>query len=109
MIGSMLGRAGVVEVIRNEHALFDCYLEGLRAAGWRGERDDIRRGYFCQFGHYLASTVGLMPVMLEHGDWPRVDIEARFGASWDEIPDLLAEVVATYPAYLEEVQGLAER
>ena len=38
-----------------------------------------------------------------------LDDEARFEASWDEIPDLLAEAVAKYPIYLEEVQGLAER
>ena len=109
MIGSMLGRAGLVDVIRNERALFDCYFEGLRATDWKGERDDVRRGYFCQFGHYLVSTVGLMPVAVEHGDWPQAIMEARLEASWDEIQDMLSQVIATYPAYLAEVTELAER
>ena len=74
MIGSMLGRAGVVQVARNERVLFDCYVEGLLLSGWRGSRDDVRRGYFCQFGHYLVTTVGLMPVVLANmngrrGSW----------------------------------------
>ena len=109
MIGSMLLRPGLLEVMRNERALFDCYLEGLEASGWKGERDDIRRGYFCQFGHYLASSVGLMPAAVEHGDWPQAIIEDRFEASWDEVQDLIAQVIATYPAYLAEVTELAER
>lgn len=109
MIGSMLGRAGLVEVIRHECALFDCYFEGLRASGWKGKRDDVRRGYFCQFGHYLISTVGLMPVAVHHGDWPQAIMESRLEASWEEIQDLLAQVIATYPAYLAEVTELAER
>ena len=109
MIGSMLFRAGLLEVIRNERALFDCYLEGLRATGWQGERDDIRRGYFCQFGHYLVSSIGQMPVAVEQGEWPVAAVEARFEASWDEIQDLIAQVISTYPAYLAEVTELAER
>ena len=109
LIGSMLGRAGLVDVIRNERALFDCYFEGLRSSGWKGERDDIRRGYFCQFGHYLVSTVGLMPVAVEHGDWPQAVMERRLEAPWEAIQDMLAQVIATYPEYLTEVTELAER
>jgi len=109
MIGSMLLRAGLLEVLTNERALFDCYLEGLLASGWRGEHDDIRRGYFCQFGFYLVSAVGLMPVAVEHGDWSQAAMEERYAASWDEIQDLIAQVIATYPAYLAEVTELAER
>ena len=109
LIGSMLIRAGLVEVINNERALFECYFEGLQASGWKGERDDIRRGYFCQFGHYLVSSVGMLPVAVEHGDWPQAIMEARLEASWDEIQDLISKVIATYPAYLAEVTELAER
>jgi hypothetical protein len=109
MIGSTLIRAGLVEVIRNERALFDCYFEGLQASGWKGERDDIRRGYFCQFGHYLVSTVGLMPVAVEHGDWPKAVMERRLEAPLEVIQDMLAQVIATYPEYLAEVAELAER
>jgi hypothetical protein len=109
MIGSMLGWAGVVEVVRNERALFDCYIEGLLLSGWRGSRDDVRRGYFCQFGHYLVTTVGLMPVVLANNEWPQGVLERRYQTNRDHIADLLSQVTAMYPLYIEELQALARR
>ena len=55
------------------------------------------------------SSIGLMPVAVEQGEWPVAVVEARFEASWDEIQDLIAQVISTYPAYLAEVTELAER
>jgi hypothetical protein len=109
MIGSMLGRAGLLEVARNERALFDCYVEGLTASGWHGNRDDVRRGYFCHYGHYLATTVGLMPVVHTYDEWPRDEMEYRLGADWDSFPELYEPVYAMYPDYIEELQALAAR
>jgi hypothetical protein len=109
MIGSMLGWSGAIDVVRNERGLFDCYTEGLLRSGWRGSRDDVRRGYFCQFGHYLVTTVGLMPVVLANNEWPQEVLERRYQTSIDHIPDLLSQVIATYPLYMEELEALAQR
>jgi hypothetical protein len=109
MIGSALGRVGLLTIARNERALFGCYVDGLRASGWRGNVDDVRRAYFCQYGHYLASTLGLMPVIFAFDEWPRAEIELRMRARWEEVPDLIAPVIAMYPAYIAELQALAAR
>lgn len=109
MIGSMLGRAGLLEVARNERALFDCYMQGLAAAGWTGNRDDVRRAFFCHYGHYLATTVGLMPVVFVNEEWPRAEVEFRMQAPWDELPKLISPIISLYPAYIEELRELAAR
>jgi hypothetical protein len=111
--GAMIGSAftwgtGVAEVARHEGDLFEAYLAGLKAGGWRGNRDDVRRGYFCQFGHYLATGIGLMPVLMAHEIWPRADMEKRLGVPGDEIGDLLAPIVAMLPRYVEELRALAD-
>jgi hypothetical protein len=111
--GAMIGSAftwgtGVAEVARHEDELFEAYLAGLKAGGWRGTRDDVRRGYFCQFGHYLATGIGLMPVLMAYEIWPRADMEKRLGVPADEIADLLAPIVAMLPRYVEELRALAD-
>ena len=106
--GSVIGSAitwgrGAMDVARNEQALFDCYLDGLRAAGWRGERDTVRRGYMLHYGSYVLGTA-ILPAFLKQFDRERVELRAE--AKWEEIPALNAPLVELIPGLLEELAEL---
>jgi hypothetical protein len=111
--GAMIGSAftwgpGVAEIAENERYLFSEYMTGLKAGGWRGNEGDLRRGYFCQFGHYLLTGIALMPVLVDRNVWPRADLEKRFGVAWQDLADLVAPITALLPSYVAELRALAE-
>jgi hypothetical protein len=91
------------EVARHERDLFEHYYEGLLSSGWRGERDDIRRGYLLHYGLYLLGTT-ILPLTLKRFD--RVRTERRFDVPVEELPALAAGIVDLIPAYLDELPQL---
>lgn len=106
MIGSAISWGGdAVEIARQERALFARYHDGLRAGGWRGEHDDLRRGYLTHFGHYLLG-LAMMPSSLRK--YSRKRVEQRMGALWDEIPAQLTGIIDEVPSYLKELRTLLE-
>lgn len=112
--GALIGSAftwgkDVAEVARHERDLFETYLSGLVASGWRGNRDDVRRGYYCHFGHYLLTGIALLPVTVAHNVWPPGAMEKRFGVRTVEMADLVAPIIAMLPGYVEELRELADR
>lgn len=104
---------GFAEVAERERELFDCYLEGLRVSGWTEPREDIRRGYFGQFGYYLV-TLALLPAMQRLGSTPgsgilpKATLEKRFQMPFEDIQPAAARLVRLFPAYVEEIRGLLE-
>ncbi len=90
--------------------LFEQYLEGLSTGGWAGDREDVRRAFFGQFGTYLMA-VGTAPRFLAEADEDesarlRNFVEKRFQTAYDDIPDLLAPVISHFPRYVEEASRL---
>ncbi len=79
--GSMIGSAitwgrRAMDVARNEGTLFEGYLDGLRAAGRRGERDTVRRGYLLHYGSARARHRQL-PAFLKKFNRARVELRAE--------------------------------
>ena len=106
MLGSAItwGR-NFVAVAQQERELFEAYFEGLGAAGWRGARDDVRRGYMAHYGFYLLG-MAMAPVMLKR--YPRAGVEMRMQAKWEEVPALVAGLIDIIPSYLEELPRLLD-
>jgi hypothetical protein len=107
--GSVIGSAcswgrEAAAVARNERGLFELYLMGLTDAGWRGDRDDVRRGYLLHFGFYLLSTA-ILPAFTKH--FPRSMAERRRGMPFDEIWAHDAPIIDLLPGFIDELQALA--
>lgn len=110
LIGSALSWGpGIAEIARHERELFEAYLAGLRAGGWRGNRDDVRRGYFSQFSQYFFNFAAMTPVILSNEIWPPGVVEERLQVGIEEVPALVAPIVARLPAYVDELRELAAR
>jgi hypothetical protein len=109
MIGSAIawGRDGAV-VAQNERALFDRYLEALALAGCDASVGDIRRGFFGQYSGYLCFAAAI-PALLVDEVFPIALLEQRFNAPVEEIPRLVAGIVALLPQYVEELRQLGAR
>jgi len=69
-----------------EATAFEGYLEGLRDAGWRGDRQQVRLGYTAASLHYFIGTTAMaVPMILDenlHG-W----FQQSFGHPVDEVLD----------------------
>jgi hypothetical protein len=93
------------EVAASERQLFESYLEGLAAAGWTGNRRDIRRAFLGQYCTYLF-YVAMVPATRTTGYFRREFLEQRYQATWDEIPTLQRPVVQLIPSYIDELKTL---
>lgn len=107
LIGSALtfGMEEARQIAENERAVFDSYVSGLQSAGWAGELDNVRLGFFAQFAGYLV-LVGAFPARFEQLTERRDFIEKRFGAPLEDMPDHVAPVIALIPGYVEELTQL---
>lgn len=103
---------GIDEAImvgQSEPAIFEAYMDGLKASGWSGTRNDVRRAFFTHLPMYLA-WAALLTDGIRSGranarrDW----VEARRGASFEEIPEKMAPIVALIPGYVSELRQLLE-
>jgi hypothetical protein len=92
---------------QNERAIFDSYVNGLKTAGWNGDVDEIRLGFFCQFGGYLTA-LGYVPINLETYRPRQEWIEKRFGVPFDELVPHIAPIIALIPGYTEELRQLLD-
>lgn len=106
--GSVIGSAitwgrRAMDVARNEGVLFDCYLDGLRTAGWRGDRDAVRRGYLLHYGSYFLGTA-IFPAFLKQFNRSRIELRAE--AKWEELPAINAPLVELIPGLLQELEEL---
>lgn len=106
-IGSTLTwGADFMRAVEAERELFESYCEGLRAGGWRGKPDDVRRAALAQMAAYLLISV-LSPVVLANGgSWVRGFLEGRFGLPQEEICLRLAALVDVLPGYADEIETL---
>ena len=110
-VGVLIGSAltyGVDEaetVSPNERIIFDSYMSGLRSAGWDGEVDHVRLGFFLQFGGYL-STLSSLPARIDELGDRRAWLEHRQGAPIEELPAQIAPTVALIPKYTDELKQL---
>jgi hypothetical protein len=96
-----------VSVAQRERELFDCYLTGLADAGWRGNLDDVRRGYFCLFGFYVGATLtNPLNVMGADKFLARSFLEKRYGMPMEELPAAAAPIVDLVPAWTREIDSL---
>lgn len=96
-----------VAVAQRERELFDSYVRGLESVGWRGEVDDIRRGYFCLFGFYTMATL-TMPLNVIGADkfLARSFLEKRYGIAMEEIPAAASPIVDLVPGWTAEINRL---
>ena len=92
-----------VDVARSEGELFGCYMAGLGEAGWKGARDDVRRGFMLHFGTYLLS-MSMMPASL--GRYGRDRVERRMETPWDDLPGRCAGLIDLLPGYIDELARL---
>ncbi len=110
LVGSAIARGrGGNAVMEAEKELFSSYVAGLRSGGWTGEEAHVRQAFFGQFGSYLINPVSGAHIVLR--DTPEARrwhpwMEKRYETPFDEIPDLLAPRVASYPGYIEEIEAL---
>ncbi len=96
-----------VMVAQNEPAIFEMYKNGLRNAGWDGEWDDVRRAFFTHLPIYLMFSIGLVELIRSGKANGRKEwFEARRGASFQEIPERMAPIIALIPGYVEELRQL---
>ena len=108
MIGSAISWGPqCAAVAREERGLFDTYFGALSAAGLRAAAADVRRSYFGHYAYYVCFCAA-MPALLIDQVFPVPLLEQRFGAPADEIPDLVAGVIAKIPSYVEEMRRLAD-
>ena len=106
LAGSPLTWAGGATIAAAETELFEAYLEGLREAGWAGNRDDVRRAFLCLYGIYQLYC-GLMPVFCgKLQPFPREFIEGRFRTSLETVPEVVAGVIRRFPATINELNHL---
>lgn len=108
LIGSsMMWGQHAARVISAEEQLYEHYLDGLLGQ-WSGNPDHIRLAFFSQFGVYLMIAAA-MPASRKTGFYKDTKmLTKRFEADWDEIPELLAPVVAQVPRYVEELSRLLD-
>jgi hypothetical protein len=112
LIGAAMvwGRDGDT-VLKADGDPFSSYMAGLRSGGWSGDEEHVRRAFFGQFGNYLLATGTALTHVLdstERAEQLRDFMEKRFQTPFDEIPDLLAPVVDSYPYYIEEISRLLD-
>jgi hypothetical protein len=98
-----------MDVVRAQAELFESYMEGLRAGGWYGERDDARRASLAQIGSYLITTALTPSLLVDGDDWLRNFIEGRFGLPQADVCARLSDLVAILPGFVEEIEGLLTR
>jgi hypothetical protein len=108
MIGSAIswGRNGAA-VATDERELFETYVAAMATVGLSPDTSDVRRGYFGQYGYYVGFCA-TMPALLIDEVFPVPLVEQRFSARADDIPHLVAGVIAKLPGYIEELRRLAD-
>ena len=93
--------------IENEPHVFASYIEGLKSAGWNGETDHVRIGYFAQFIGYLCA-IGHAPIWIFEDESRRPFLEKRLGVKLEEVPKQMSPIVALIPKYVDELKGLLD-
>jgi hypothetical protein len=107
LIGSGLtyGVAEAVLIMENEKRIYDSYVKGIQSAGWDGDLNNLRIGFFTQFIGYISTTAAV-PAIIDNYQDRREWIKGRFGVELEEVPRQIAPVIATIPGYVEEVKLL---
>lgn len=96
-----------VAVAQREREVFDSYMRGLESVDWRGNKDDIRRGYFCLFGFYVMATL-TNPLNVIGADkfLARSFFEKRYGMAMEDIPAAASAIVDLVPGWTAEINRL---
>lgn len=94
-------------IAQNELAIFESYFAGLKESGWSGDLNNVRLGYLCSFIGFI-NAVNSFLVNIPNYEQRREWVERRFKAPFDDIPDLVAPVVAEFPKYADELEQLLD-
>jgi hypothetical protein len=90
-----------------EEIVFEGYLEGLRAAGWRGNPQQVRLGYTAASIRFrFAELNRAMDMILDESQHPFM--EQVFGRSIEEIEDHWAQVGNLVDSLTDEARELME-
>jgi hypothetical protein len=107
-IGSALtwGR-GFIDIARNERALFESYLAGLRGGGATEDRALLRSGYLSELGFYLSSSLMMPSIFAKPKAGLSIDyFEKRYNMPIAEFGIALAGLVDLIPSYVDEIHEL---
>jgi hypothetical protein len=91
---------------RLDQVVFDGYVEGLRDAGWRGSRRDIRFSFVLTalLRYVIAGSIGEMFAQATAGEYSR--LEAALDRSMDQVIEHSNDQIAYYQALAVEALRL---
>jgi len=95
-----------IATVRAESDLWQCYVDGLRREGWRGDDADLRRAGLAQIGSYLMAMSTTPNLFVSGDERMRTFLQGRFGLPEPEIVKRLGEAVLLMPAYADEIEAL---